>query len=615
MAMQNLRGDMRRDALCSAAVVSPTPDQDLPVKKIGEYELSSRIGIGGMGVVYEGRHPLIGKRVAVKVLTSSFSREKELVERFIAEARAVNEIRHRGIVDIFSFGQLPDGSHYFVMEYLDGEPFDQLIKRRGPMPIGEVLSMMEEILDALDAAHAAGIIHRDIKPSNLFLVNQGRGRTYVKLLDFGIAKLGVSNNSDTPQTRASVILGTPDYISPEQARGRPISPRTDLYALGVVMFEMLTGERPFQGENTLATMWMHVEDKPPVASDVRPDIPQELDELILWAMEKDPADRPQSAEDMRAHIGSIRASLGPGGAPSGPVGARDPLVPALKPTPNPIAERRRPSNPAMPVVAEVKPQPQSRLETRIAPAPEFEDEPRTYLEPDSETREALRAVAADPQTVDTNPHRSAVSRKGFEPVTVAAENDPVSEDTANAEAEDAEAIKRGSGGLIASVGVLLVLAVVAVVLVSQELSHRGPLVDPSAPMPLDPSLAPTKPPVLTKPTTKPVIAPPPDKPVVEKSIEKPPAAQKPTVEKPVVKVDKKPEHGGSGQGTSAQQLQSRLAKLEAKLSAREAQRGEPDAVNRRFLGQAKKLIESAENEGDRRDAAAFLDEFASQAGL
>ncbi len=286
---------------------------DLSGRKIGEYELTKRVGVGGMGVVYEGIQPVIGKRVAVKVLLPSLSNEKELVERFLAEARAVNEIRHRGIVDIFSFGQLPEGSHYFVMEFLDGEAFDQLIKHRAPLPIGEALGWAEEMLDALDAAHSAGIIHRDIKPSNLFLVNTGRGRPYIKLLDFGIAKLGALPGEATPQTRASVILGTPDYISPEQARGKHISPQTDLYALGCVLFEMLTGERVFRGENTLQTMWMHVEDPPPVPSSIRPDLPKELDDVILWALEKESSSRPPSAAVMRDQLQAIRQSFAPTG--------------------------------------------------------------------------------------------------------------------------------------------------------------------------------------------------------------------------------------------------------------------------------------------------------------
>ncbi len=615
--------------------MAQTLEGEIPHRKIGEYEITARIGVGGMGVVYEGKQPLIGKRVAVKVLLPSFSREKELVERFIAEARAVNEIRHRGIVDIFGMGQLPDGSHYLVMEYLEGEPFDRLIKRRGgEMPIGEVLGLMEEILDALDAAHAAGIIHRDIKPSNLFLVNGGRGRSYVKLLDFGIAKLGVSNNSDTPQTRASVIMGTPDYISPEQARGRPISARTDIYALGVVLFEMLTGERPFQGENTLATMWMHVEDAAPSASDLRPDIPPQLDELILWAMEKDPAKRPQSAEDMRAHIESIRASLLPGTAsmtpspltgreilsPGGstPSGLRRPGTPSPvrvrtpmpKPDANPgVGPPRKSNQAAVPVLPDGG-RPQSAQETRLAPLPAFDEEARTNLvRPQADLQADLQAK------ITTAPERDAVSRQR------------TSGDVEN-ELFDDVLPKRGNGGLIAAVVVLVVLAVVAVVLVVQEL--RAPGKDPSPPTPIEPvQVAPVrpavevvpvapKPPVVDRPpavTVKPVgkgpVEGPPDQPpkpniTVDKPVDKPVATTvprvKPPVEKPVPK------------GISAQQLESRLAKLEAKLAARDAQSGEPDKVLRTFIGQAKKQVASAQSESDRRDASKFLDDVAEQLG-
>jgi serine/threonine protein kinase len=282
---------------------------DLTGSTIGEYEIVSRLGIGGMGVVYEGRQPVIGKRVAVKVLLPQLSHDNELVERFVSEARAVNEIGHRGIVDIFSFGQLPTGQHYFVMEFLAGLPFDRLVKTRGAIPPEEVLWWSEEICDALQGAHEAGIIHRDIKPSNLFLVDTGRGRPYVKLLDFGIAKLGAKDGESTPQTRASVVVGTPDYMSPEQARGKAVSPSTDVYALGCVMFELLTGKRAFKGENALETMFMHVENAPPKLRDFVPDALPELESLLLWTMEKDPLARPATAEELRLQIAAIRKLL------------------------------------------------------------------------------------------------------------------------------------------------------------------------------------------------------------------------------------------------------------------------------------------------------------------
>ncbi len=284
---------------------------DLTGTTIGEYEIVSRLGVGGMGVVYEGRQPVIGKRVAVKVLLPLVSTDVDLVERFVSEARAVNEIGHRGIVDIFSFGQLPTGEHYFVMELLNGQPFDRLIKSRGPIPPEEALWWSEEICEALQAAHEAGIIHRDIKPSNLFLVDSGRGRPYVKLLDFGIAKLGAKEGEATPQTRASMVVGTPDYMSPEQARGKAITPATDVYALGCVMFELLTARRAFKGENALETMFMHVENPPPrLSAHVLNPLPA-LEDLLLWMMEKDPLARPPTADAVAQQIADLRAALPP----------------------------------------------------------------------------------------------------------------------------------------------------------------------------------------------------------------------------------------------------------------------------------------------------------------
>jgi serine/threonine protein kinase len=289
-------------------LAEPT-DNDLTGTRIGEYEIVSRLGVGGMGIVYEGRQPLIGKRVAVKVLLPQLSADRELVERFITEARAVNEIGHRGIVDIFSFGQLPTGQAYFVMEYLHGLAFDQLITQRAPIPPAEALWWIEEVCEALHGAHEAGIIHRDIKPSNLFLVDTGRGRPYVKLLDFGIAKLGAIKGEATPQTRMSMVIGTPEYMSPEQARGLAISPATDVYALGCVLFEMLTGKRVFKGENGQQTMFMHVELEPPKLSEYVPDASPELQQLLLWTLEKDPLARPESAEELRIHLSEVRGAL------------------------------------------------------------------------------------------------------------------------------------------------------------------------------------------------------------------------------------------------------------------------------------------------------------------
>jgi len=284
--------------------------QDLSGVMLGDYKVGSLIGVGGMGAVYEGVHPLIGKRVAVKVLLPHLSADAELVKRFVAEARSVNEIRHRNIVDIFAFGQLPDGSHYFLMEYLEGEPFDLIIRSRGALPVHQALYWCEEVLEALGAAHDFGIIHRDIKPSNVFMVQPRAGRRYIKLLDFGIAKL--ASGGAGMHTQASVVVGTPVYMSPEQARGRStIGPTTDLYAIGCMLFELVTGRVVFPAENQNQVMFMHAEDAPPLAKSLNPLVPDALDALLQQLLKKDPAQRPQTAEEVRVACERIRREIDP----------------------------------------------------------------------------------------------------------------------------------------------------------------------------------------------------------------------------------------------------------------------------------------------------------------
>ncbi len=328
---------------------------DLTGRFVGEYEIRSLLGVGGMGAVYEGRHPVIGKRVAVKVLLPALSEARPLVERFIDEARAVNEIGHRGIVDIFAFGKLPEGSVYFVMEYLDGQPLDRVIKK-GPIALADALAYTEEMCDALAAAHHAGIIHRDIKPSNIYLVTNQRGQSYLKLLDFGIAKLGANSDEASPQTMEGLALGTPDYMSPEQARGMPISPAADLYSVGCVLFELLTGRRVFKGPNPQRTMFMHAEDPPPAPSSLRPEVPEALDNLVLWMLEKYPDARPKSAMEVKAHCATLRQQL-PGAIPAGATAAPvTPIPPRRSPSPTPLPSTATPGpKPANPPTQPLRP--------------------------------------------------------------------------------------------------------------------------------------------------------------------------------------------------------------------------------------------------------------------
>ncbi|WP_223641837.1 serine/threonine-protein kinase [Corallococcus sp. EGB] len=277
--------------------------------KLGEYELRSRIGVGGMGLVYDGIQPLIGKRVAVKVLRPELAHSSEQVARLLAEARAVNAIRHRGIIDIFGFGQLPDGRQYIVMEYLDGQPLDAVLAEKGRLPVPEALSLLDEVLAALGAAHGAGVVHRDLKPSNIFLVRQPDGSRYVKLLDFGLAKRGEGPTVRTAQTRTDMVVGTPEYMAPEQARGQAVGPMTDLYAMGVVTFEIITGRLPFIGSSPVDLLMKHVEARPPRPSEFVPDLPPAVDAFILQMLTKDPETRPNSADALRQHLSKLRRTL------------------------------------------------------------------------------------------------------------------------------------------------------------------------------------------------------------------------------------------------------------------------------------------------------------------
>jgi serine/threonine-protein kinase len=278
---------------------------------VNGYVVRGRLGSGGMGIVYAGDHPVIGKRAAIKVLRPEIAENEEQVKRLVSEARAVNAVGHRGIIDVFGYDTLPDGRQCIVMEYLDGEPLGDMLSRnrkeKRVMPIPQVLVVLEEILSALGAAHSAGVIHRDLKPSNIFLCKQRDGLSYVKLLDFGIAKLGVLGS--TPQTRASMLVGTPSYMAPEQARGGAVSAAMDLYAVGIMAFEMLTGELPFNGESVVEMLMKHAEQPPPKPSSILMSIPDDLDELVLKLLAKDPKDRYQSADEVRDLLTNIRKTL------------------------------------------------------------------------------------------------------------------------------------------------------------------------------------------------------------------------------------------------------------------------------------------------------------------
>jgi eukaryotic-like serine/threonine-protein kinase len=296
------RRDARRrfdEALAEGRTVSDraaTPSEvDLVAgTPVGEYEIEGAIGRGGFGTVYRAVQPLIGKRVAIKVLSRKYSADNEIVSRFVAEARAVNQIRHRHIIDIFSFGQLADGRHYYVMEHLDGEPLDRYLAKHGPMKLDEALHILRAIARALDAAHVKGIAHRDLKPENIFLARDDEGERFPKLLDFGIAKLSAPEEALAHKTGTGVPIGTPYYMSPEQCRGRDVDHRTDIYSLGVMTFRLLTGTYPFDGE-LIEIMHKQIHEPPPAASSRNAALSHECDQAVAWMLQKDPDHRPRTA--------------------------------------------------------------------------------------------------------------------------------------------------------------------------------------------------------------------------------------------------------------------------------------------------------------------------------
>ncbi len=290
-------------------------------QKVGEYVVEKKIGEGGFGTVFLAQHPVIGKQVAIKVLNRQFSADPEMVSRFVAEARAVNQIRHRNIIDIFAFGRLDDGRHYYVMEYLDGMPLDEYLDERDQLTLGEAIPILRAIARALDAAHGKGIAHRDLKPENIFLAIDSDGGMFPKLLDFGIAKLLTKAETQSHKTRTGAPIGTPYYMSPEQCRGRDVDHRTDIYAFGIVTFRMLTGDIPFDGEDYMEILLQQIGEDAAPPSSIVPELTESVDQGVAWMLRKDPAERPpnlvtavRALEDAAASAG-IPVPAGP--APSG----------------------------------------------------------------------------------------------------------------------------------------------------------------------------------------------------------------------------------------------------------------------------------------------------------
>jgi eukaryotic-like serine/threonine-protein kinase len=274
-------------------------------KSIGNYQIKAKLGEGGMGTVYLGEHPLIGKRVAVKVLLEELSSKEDIVSRFFNEAKAVNDIGHQNIVDIVDFGKMKDDFGrdivYFIMEFLDGESLAARLRRTG-LTFKETMHVMEQSCSALSASHAKGIVHRDLKPENLYLCPRGGDKNFVKLLDFGIAKL-TGDGGQSHKTRTGLVIGTPAYMSPEQCEGKGlIDLRSDVYSLGIMMYELLTGRVPFPGEGFGEILVAHLTKQPEPPSTLNPDVTPQLEAIVMHAIEKDRNRRFQTMAEFQAAI-------------------------------------------------------------------------------------------------------------------------------------------------------------------------------------------------------------------------------------------------------------------------------------------------------------------------
>lgn len=285
--------------------------QDLPPgTRVGVYRLDKLLGQGGMGSVYLSEHTVLKKRYAIKLLRPKYAAQPEVSARFLQEARAANAIDHDHVVKIYDFGQTADGGAYLVMELLEGQAFDRYLREQGPLPIALALALFRQITSALEAAHQKGVFHRDLKPENIFILPREEGVPLAKVLDFGVARV-VGDMAIPGLTRAGMVVGTPQYISPEQLTGKPADARSDIYSLGIIFFQALTGGLPFVGPKLSDYAQQHIFDTPPMPRQKRPELSEAFEGLVLRMLRKEPERRPQAMREVEQELASLAGEASP----------------------------------------------------------------------------------------------------------------------------------------------------------------------------------------------------------------------------------------------------------------------------------------------------------------
>ena len=461
---------------------SPAPETDPLVGiELGNYHIVELIGEGGMGAVYAARHPVLGREVAVKVLSRKFCDEEDFLARFRQEALAANRVGHEVIVEAIDFGELPDGRSYYVMERLQGESLGAMMDRRGAIPLVETAEIMLPVMDALQAAHDAGVIHRDLKPDNIFLHRGRRQEVLPRLLDFGLAKMLEMDQTGTGvTTQTGLLLGTPLYMPPEQFSGKPetLGPWTDVYALAGVIFHMLAARPPYDERGFADLLMQHMQAPIPSICDRKAGLPPSLDHMLQLALAKKPDERFQNMRALRqAFEAAVKGAADLGvGATIRPVPEVD-LFPRKRAAPKDaitVAARKTPSQSELPAAPKAPEAPAASTEAPATPRmavsmalrPESSASPKPALEakPAPEAEPKLAALSFDDHRPGSEPNL-VIAAPGETPITATptpkpkSEPRPVVEPTppTRSPALDEDAPETGGGGRGLGTALLILL--------------------------------------------------------------------------------------------------------------------------------------------------------------